>query len=64
MLMTILVAIVPSSGGGRIAMTESMNCDLIGLSEWCDHWGMELDEGKSKTMIVSRTPTIHLQSHH
>ena len=29
---------------------------------WCDLWGMELKASKTKTMIVSRSRTIHPQS--
>ena len=30
--------------------------------EWCDLWGMKLNASKTKTMIVSRSRTIHPQS--
>ena len=33
------------------------------VSEWCDLWGMKLNESKTKTMIVSRSHTKHPQSH-
>ena len=32
------------------------------VSEWCDLWGMKLNESKTKTMIVSRSRTMHPQS--
>ena len=31
-------------------------------SEWCDRWGMKLNASKTKTMIVSRSRTMHPQS--
>ena len=48
-----LIAIVPSQ-----AFRE---CDLGRVSEWCDRWGMKLNASKTKTMIVSRSGTMHLQ---
>ena len=32
------------------------------VSEWCDLWGMKLIASKTKTMIVSRSRTMHSQS--
>ena len=32
------------------------------VSEWCDLWGMKLNASKTKTMIVSRSCTMHPQS--
>ena len=29
------------------------------VSAWCDLWGMKLNANKTKTMIVSRSRTIH-----
>ena len=44
-------------------MTEFLNRDLNKVvSMWCDMWGMELNVGKRKTMIVSRSRTIHPKS--
>ena len=31
------------------------------VSEWCDLWGMKLSASKTKTMIVSRSRTMHPQ---
>ena len=36
--------------------------DLGRVSEWCDLWGMKLNAGTTKTMIVSRSRTMHSQS--
>ena len=36
--------------------------DLGRVSEWCDLWGMKLNASKTKTMIVSRSLTMHPQS--
>ena len=55
-----LVAVVPSPGE-RVAVSESMNRDLNRVSVWCDLWGMKLNASKTKTMIVSRSRTVHPQ---
>ena len=36
--------------------------DLGRVSEWCDLLGMKLNDSKTKTMIVSRSRTMHPQS--
>ena len=41
-----LVAVVPSLGV-RVAATESLSRDLVRVSEWCDLWGMKLNESKT-----------------
>ena len=56
-----LMAVVPSPGV-RVAVAESLIRDLGRVSEWCDHWGMKLNASKTKTMIVPRSSTMHLQS--
>ena len=56
-----LMAVVPSPGV-RDAVAESMIRDHGRVSEWCDLWGMKLNASKTKTMIVSRSRTIHPQS--
>ena len=38
------------------------NRDLLSINEWCDLWGMKLNAMKTKTMIVSRSRTMHPQS--
>ena len=53
--------VVPSPGG-RVAVAESLIRDLGRISEWCDRWGMKLNASKTKTMIVSRSRTMHPQS--
>ena len=36
---------------------------FIGIvGTWCDLWGMKLNASKTKTMIVSRSCTMHPQS--
>ena len=55
-----LVAVVPSPGE-RVAVSESMNRDLNRVSVWCNLWGMKLNANKTKTMIVSRSRTVHPQ---
>ena len=56
-----LMAVVPSPGV-RVAVAESLILDLGRVSEWCDLWGMKLNASKTKTMIVSRSRTMHPQS--
>ena len=56
-----LMAVVPSPGA-RVMVAESLNCDLVRVNAWCDLWGMKLNASKTKTMIVSRSRTIHPQS--
>ena len=55
-----LVVVVPSPGE-RVAVSESMNRNLNRVSVWCNLWGMKLNESKTKTMIVSRSRTVHPQ---
>ena len=55
------MAVVPSSGV-RVAVAESLICDLGRVSEWCDLWEMKLNASKTKTMIVSKSRTMHPQS--
>ena len=55
-----LVAVVPSPGE-RVAVSESMNCDLNRVSVWCNLWGMKLNASKTKTIIFSRSRTFHPQ---
>ena len=56
-----LMAVVPSPGV-RVGVAESLIRDLGRVSEWCDPWGMKLNASKTKTMIVSRSRTMHPQS--
>ena len=55
------MAVVPSPGV-RVAVAESLIRNLGRVSEWCYLWGMKLNESKTKTMIVSRSLTMHPQS--
>ena len=56
-----LVAVVPSPGV-RVTVAESMIRDLGWISEWCDLFVMKLNASKTKTMIVSKSCTMHSQS--
>ena len=56
-----LITVVPSPGL-RVAVAESLIRDLGRVSEWRDFWGMKLIASKTKTMIVSRSHTMHPQS--
>ena len=38
---------------------ESLIRDLGRVSEWYDLWGMEMNDSKTKTIIVSRSHTLH-----
>ena len=55
-----LIAVVPSPG--RVAVAEFLSRDLVKVIEWCNLWGMKLNTSKIKTMIVSRSRTMHPQS--
>ena len=56
-----LIAVVPSPGL-RVAVAESLSRDLVTINEWCDLCGIKLNASKTKTMIVSRSRTMHPQS--
>ena len=56
-----LMAVVPSAGV-RVAVAESLIRDLCRVSDWCDLWGIKFNASKTKTMIVSRSRTMHPQS--
>ena len=53
-----LIAVMPSPGV-RVTVAEPLLRDLGRVSEWYDLWGMKLNASKTKTMIVSRSHTIH-----
>ena len=55
-----LVAVVPSPGE-RVAVSESMNRDQNGVCTGCNLLVMKLNASKTKTMIVSRSRTVHPQ---
>ena len=55
------MAVVPSTGV-RVTVAESLIRDLGRISEWCDLSGMKLNASKTKTMILSRSHTMHPQS--
>ena len=55
-----LIAVVPSLGV-RVMVTEFLNSDLVRVNAWCDLWGIKLNASKTKTMIVSRSRTMHPQ---
>ena len=56
-----LMVVVPSPGI-RVTVAEYLIRDLGRVSDWCDLWGMKLKASKTKTMIVSRSSTMHPQS--
>ena len=53
---------VVSSPSAQVTVAESLNCDLVRVNAWFDLWGMKLNASKTKTMIVSRSCTMHPQS--
>ena len=53
-----LMAVVPTPGV-RVIIAESLISDLSRVSEWCGLWGMKLIASKTKTIVVSRSNTIH-----
>ena len=55
-----LIAVVPSPGV-RVEVAESLSRDLMKVSELFDLWRMKLNASNTKTMIVSRSGTVHLQ---
>ena len=55
------MVVVPSPGV-RVAVAESLIRNLGRVSEWCNLWWMKLNASKTKTMIVSRSRTMHPQS--
>ena len=55
-----LMAVVPSPGV-RVVVAESLIRDPGRISERCDLWGMKFNASKTKTMIVSRSRTMHPQ---
>ena len=58
---SILIAVV-SSPGIRVAVAESLSCDLMKVCEWCDFFGMKLNVSETKTMKLSRSHIMHPQS--
>ena len=56
-----LMAVVPSTCV-RVAVAESLIRHLGRVSECSDVWGMRLNASKTKTMLVSRSRTMHPQS--
>ena len=56
-----LMAVVPSPGV-TAAVAEFLIRDLGMVREWCDLWRMKLNASKTKTMIVSRSRTMHTHS--
>ena len=49
------------SPGERVAVSESINCDLNRVGVWCSLCEMKLNASKTKIMIVSMSPTVYPQ---
>ena len=56
-----LIAVVPSPSL-RVAVAESLSRDLVKVNDWCHLWVIALNASKTKTMIVTRSRTMHPQS--
>ena len=56
-----LTAIVPSPSV-RVTAASSLSRDLVKVSEWCDLRRMKLNASKTKTIIISRSRTMHPQT--
>ena len=41
------------------AVAASLNRDLAGIHEWCNHWWMTLNPNKTKALVVSRSRTVN-----
>ena len=39
----------------RVSVSNSLQCDIDKISNWCTRWGMCLNVGKTKTMTISRS---------
>ena len=53
-----LIAAIPSPNA-RISVAQSLDRDLLKVSNWCNMWGMKLNVGKTKTMMVSRSRSLN-----
>ena len=42
----------------RVSVSNSLQCDIDKISNWCSRWGMCLNVGKTKTMTISRSRTV------
>ena len=56
-----MMAVVPSPRV-RVTVAKFLISDLFRVSEWRDLWVMKLNASKTKTMIVSRSRTMHPKS--
>ena len=56
-----LIAVAPFPDV-RVTVAESLCRDLVKVNEWCDLSAMKLNASKTKTMMISRSRTIHPQS--
>ena len=56
-----LMAVLSSPADVRVTVAESLIRDLGRVSEWFYLWGMKLYASKTKTMIISRSHTMHPQ---
>ena len=54
-----MLSVLPSPGG-RVTVAGFLDSDIGKVSEWCDLRGMKLNA--TKTMIVSRSQTMHPHS--
>jgi len=48
-----------SSPVDRASVSQSLERDLVRVSDWCSLWCMKLNTDKTKTMLVSRSRTVN-----
>ena len=53
-----LIEAIPSPNA-RISVAQSLDRDLLKVSDWCNMWGMKLNVSKTKTMVVSRSRSLN-----
>ena len=41
-----------------VSVSNSLQCNIDKISNWCTRWGMCLNVGKTKTMTISRSRTM------
>ena len=42
----------------RVSVSNSLQCDIDKISNWCSRWGMCLNVGKTKIVTISRSRTV------
>ena len=55
-----MLAVVPSSDATSV-ISDSLNRNLVKISEWSKLWGMKTNPNKTQSMIVSRSRMLQSQ---